>query len=183
MSTSTLRRTSSSARTAESVELTLSGSILESYVLPIDIAEFTKFSLERLDYESRGRGTDCEPADLSVSLLASCASATAPHSTNATPRATIPNDFRSRGCFSCPGPLLVRGGRLPIVGFHHSSAPICHYSILQFPNTHFIRSITSLGWTITSRASDSSSAPVDGSTSQPRLAASASRSGSFIVLA
>ena len=48
----------------ESVELTLCVSILESYVLALNIAEFTKFSLERLDRESRGRGTDCEPTYL-----------------------------------------------------------------------------------------------------------------------
>jgi hypothetical protein len=48
----------------ESVELTLGVSILENYVLPVDIAEFTKFPMERLDRECRRRGTNCKPAYL-----------------------------------------------------------------------------------------------------------------------
>ncbi len=52
-----------------------------------------------------------------------------------------------------------------------------------FPRTHFIRSMTSAGWAMTSFDRDSNSAPLTGSTSQFRLLASASRSGSLSALA
>ena len=56
----------------ESIELTLGVSILENYILTVNITEFTKFSLERLDRESRRRGTDSEPTNLSNFCLLLC---------------------------------------------------------------------------------------------------------------